>query len=205
VSDPIVAAGLLDPDEADAFLRRGHFAFESGDHGDAWLQLERLFTSPRRLQRAADALAAKLRAHRPDLVCGPALGGALVGQAVAVALDVPFVFAERQAAKGGVAYAIPSGVRALVSGRRAAVVDDAINAGSAAVGTARELRSLGADVVALGVLVARASAVLPLDAFGGVTPEALVSLEWNLWPPASCPLCAAGAPISSPLRQGRQR
>ena len=57
MEDTLFRAGLFDPEGAPAFLRRGHFAFESGDHGDAWLELERLFTEPRRLQRAAEALS----------------------------------------------------------------------------------------------------------------------------------------------------
>jgi orotate phosphoribosyltransferase len=196
MTDALVEAGLLDRDDPGAFLRRGHFVFESGDHGDAWLELERLFTAPRRLQRAAEALAEKLRGHGVDLVCGPALGGALVGQAVAAALDVRFVYAERHATGGALAYEIPRGVRAAVRGARAAVADDVINAGSAALGSTKALRSLGAEVAVLGVLVARASTVQPLNAFAGLPVESLATIEWNLWPPATCPLCAAGVPLS---------
>lgn len=117
---------------------------------------------------------------------------------MAAVLDVPFVYAERRVTADGVAYEIPPAVRATVAGARAAVVDDVINAGSAALGTARALRSLGASVAVLGVLIARASAVLPVDAFGGLPVERLASVDWNLWPAASCPLCAAGAPITTP-------
>jgi orotate phosphoribosyltransferase len=197
MSDALADLGLLDAGGA-GFLRRGHFVFESGDHGDAWLEVERLFTAPRRMERAAAALADKLRAHRPDLVCGPAIGGALVGQWVAAALDVPFVYAERHVTVDGVQYVVPPGVRSEVSGVRAAIVDDVVNAGAAAVATARALRSLEATVVALGVLVARASSVLPIVTFAGMPVESLATLDWNLWPVASCPLCAAGAPVTTP-------
>jgi orotate phosphoribosyltransferase len=191
-------AGLLEEGGSSAFLRRGHFLFESGDHGDAWLELERLFTSPRRMERAAGALAEKLRAHRADLVCGPAIGGALVGQWVAGVLDVPFVYAERHVTVDGVQYAVPPGVRDIVKGARAAIVDDVVNAGSAALATARALRSLDATVVALGVLIARAASVLPIATFAGMPVESLATIEWNLWPAASCPLCVAGAPVTEP-------
>jgi orotate phosphoribosyltransferase len=195
--DALVHAGLLDRDDPGGFFRRGHFVYESGDHGDAWLELERLFTAPRRLQRAAEALAGKLKPHDADLVCGPALGGALVAQWVAAALDVRFVYAERHAGAEGVGYVIPPGVRAMVAGAQVAIVDDVINAGSAALATVKALRSLGATVVALGVPLARASTVTPLNAFAGLPVESLATVDWNLWPPASCPLCAAGAPITA--------
>ena len=134
----------------DAFLqtglRHGHFVFESGDHGDVWLQLERLFTSPRSIRQAAEQLAGKLRRHQPDLVCGPALGGALVGQWVASALDVRFVYAERRVSRGAAAYAIPPGVHADLRGARVAIVDDVVNAGAAALGewTQERLKTLNA-------------------------------------------------------------
>lgn len=194
--DALVAAGLLDPGQDAGFIRRGHFVFESGDHGDAWLELERLFVQPRRMQRAAEALAEKLRAHRADLVCGPAIGGALVGQWVAGSLEVPFVYAERQVTVDGVNYAIPRGVRDVVRGARAAIVDDVVNAGSAALATARALRARDASVVALGVLIARASSVLPIATFAGLPVESLATVEWNLWAAASCPLCAASVPMT---------
>ena len=199
MTDTLFYAGLLDRDSESAdFLRRGHFAFESGDHGDAWLELERLFVDPRRLQQAADTLAQKLRGHGADLICGPAVGGALVGQAVAAALDLRFVYAERHVTGDGVEYVIPPGVRGLVAGARAAVVDDVINAGSAALATIRALRALGAEVVVIGVLVARSSAILPVDAFAGLPVERLAAVDWSLWPASSCPLCAAGAPLTTP-------
>jgi orotate phosphoribosyltransferase len=194
-------AGLLDEGGSAAFLRRGHFVFESGDHGDAWLELERLFVQPRRMLAAAGALAEKLRAHRPDLVCGPVIGGALVGQWVAAALNVPFVYAERHVTVDGVQYVVPPGVRDVVKGARPAIVDDVVNAGSAALATARALRALDATVVALGVLIARASSVLPITTFAGMPVERLATLDWNLWPAASCPLCVAGVPMT-PTRIG---
>jgi orotate phosphoribosyltransferase len=197
MTEVLVRAGLLDAGEDLGFLRRGHFVFESGDHGDAWLELERLFVEPRRLEQAAEALAQKLRVHGANLICGPAIGGALVAQPVAAALDLPFVYVERHAAPDGVRYVVPRGVRGIVNGARVAVVDDVVNAGSAALATVRELRALGASVACLGVLVARASAVLPVDAFAGLPVERLATIDWSLWPAASCPLCAAGAPLTN--------
>jgi adenine/guanine phosphoribosyltransferase-like PRPP-binding protein len=96
----------------------------------------------------------------------------------------------------GVTYTIPPGVSDVVRGARAAIVDDVVNAGSAALATARALRRLEAAVVALGVLVARASAVLPIATFAGMPVESLAMPDWNLWPAASCPLCAASVPLS---------
>ena len=198
MSDALIRAGLLDADDAAGFLRRGHFAYESGDHGEVWLELDRLFAQPRRLQRAAEALAQRLAAHGADLVCGPLVGGALVGQCVAAALDARFVAAAPNPDGASIRYTVPSSVRSLAAGARAIVVDDVINAGSAALACVRELQALGATLVALGSLAVRAASVLPIEAFAGLPLEALAAVEWSLWPPASCPLCAAGAPLTPP-------
>ncbi len=199
MGDTLVRAGLLDPDDAAGFLRRGHFAYQSGHHGDVWLELDRLFAQPRRMRRAAEALAERLAAHGADLVCGPLVGGALVGQMVAAALDVRFVAAAAHPQPDGpVRYVVASSVRGLAAGAHAVVVDDVINAGSAVLACFRELQSLGATVVALGGLVLRASSVPAIEAFAALKLEGLAMVDWSMWPPASCPLCAAGAPLTPP-------
>ena len=70
--------------------RVGHFAYESGHHGELWLELERLALHPERLRPLVDALAERLRAHAPEVVCAPLVEGAFVGLLVAAALGVPF-------------------------------------------------------------------------------------------------------------------
>ena len=48
--------------------REGHFVFESGHHGQLWLDLELLFLRPERMQPLAEALADRLRAYQPSAV-----------------------------------------------------------------------------------------------------------------------------------------
>jgi orotate phosphoribosyltransferase len=121
-------------------VRKGHFAFESGHHGDTWLDLDLLISQPRRLQALGADLAARLTPFRADVVCGPLDGGAFLAQWVAAALDAAFTYTR---APGYTLAAIP------VSGRRVVIVDDAINLGSATLATAEALRAAGGEVVAL--------------------------------------------------------
>src|SRR5262249_6622574 len=92
---PVAARGVL------ALLpaRRGHFLFESGHHGDLWLDLELLCLTPDRLR----PLAARLASYEIDAVCGPLVEGAFVALMVASELGVPFRYAERfeNPARGG--------------------------------------------------------------------------------------------------------
>lgn len=191
MTDQLRASGLLDESATAEFCRDGHFVYESGDHGDLWLALDLLYTNPRRLQRAAARLAAQLRPHAPDVICGPLLGGALTGQWVAHELNLTFVYAEPRTGGG---YAIPQRLRPLLAGKRVAIIDDAINAGAATLPCVRDVEASGGTVAAVGCLLVRKGG-LPMWATLGIEVEYLAGLEWNTWPVVDCPLCRSGVPL----------
>jgi orotate phosphoribosyltransferase len=169
--------------------RRGHFAYESGHHGDLWLDLDTLFVRPRRLQPYVAELANQLVWHELEVVCGPLVGGAFVAQAVAAELDVAFCYSS---GLGG-SYEIPAAFEPALAGRRIAVVDDAINAGSAVLGTAAAVRAAGGHLSVVGALLVLG---VPVDV--GAPVEHLIALPNALWTDADCPLCRAGAPLDRP-------
>jgi orotate phosphoribosyltransferase len=175
---------LLDP-------RRGHFALESGHHGDLWLDLELLFVRPRRVAPYAAELARLLPAV--DAVCGPLLGGALVAQMVAAELDAELAWSERSDA----GYRIPQPLRSRLQGARVAIVDDAINAGSATRATLADLRECGARPVALGALIVLGDGAQALAAAEGLAPAFVETVPNTLWEPDDCPLCAASVPLDA--------
>jgi len=74
--------------------REGHFIFESGHHGQFWLDLERLFLHPERVRPLAEELAGRLRDHQIEAICGPLIEGAFVGLMVASALRSRFSYSE---------------------------------------------------------------------------------------------------------------
>jgi orotate phosphoribosyltransferase len=76
-------------------VRRGHFLLESGHHGDLWLELDRLFQRPARLEPFAAELGSRLAQHGIECVCGPLTGGAFVAQTVATGLDLESSWSER--------------------------------------------------------------------------------------------------------------
>jgi orotate phosphoribosyltransferase len=180
--------------------RKGHFRFESGHHGDLWLDLPRLYLRPGRLFGYATKLARRLAAHGVEAVCGPLVEGAFLAQMVAQELDVEFYFAEqfiRPRSDGlyPVGYRIPEALRPSVFGKRTAVVDDVINAGSAVRGAFADLQACSATPVALGALLVLGQPGSAFAASEGVPLESLGYLPNVLWEPSTCPLCAAGAPL----------
>ena len=180
--------------------RSGHFRLESGHHADAWLELDSVFLRPIDLQPYVIALAGRLEPYDIDTVIGPLTGGAFLAQMLAVQLRKGFAFAERitseRAGIHPVDYRIPQPLRAALRGRRVAVVDDAISAGSAAGGTLKDLHACQAESVVIAALILLGEGPGKLAAQLNLPLEALVERPLKIWEPAECPMCAAGTPIS---------
>ena len=183
--------------------RRGHFLLESGYHGSVWLDLEPLFADAARVDPFVALLAAALRPHRIDAVYGPHLGGAFLAQLVARLMGVEFGFTERTmpAHVNGLFqahYRLPRGYAERLSGRRVAIVDDVISAGSAVRGTYATLIENGAIPVVVGALMVLGSTGASFFEDRGIPVEAAARDEYELWEPSRCPLCANGVPLESP-------
>ena len=180
--------------------RQGHFRLESGHHGDLWLQLETLCLHSREIRPFAAQLAAQLAKYNVEAVCGPLVEGAFVALLVSLELGCDFTYAERfaDATREGlypVEYHLPKSLQPAVKGKRVAIVNDVISAGSAVRGAFSDLQALGARVVAIGALLALGDAVADFAAEHHIPLELLQQMPNNLWTPSQCPLCAAGKPL----------
>jgi orotate phosphoribosyltransferase len=182
--------------------RRGHFEFESGHHGDFWLDLETLCVRPAAIRAFAADLAARLRPYQVDAVCGPLNEGAFIALMVATELDCDFTYAERFASpRSGalfpVEYRLPAAQHPLVRARRVAIVNDVISLGSAVRGAYANLQVLGAQVVAVGSLAVLGTPFVTFARERALPLEALFRFPHNAWTPAECPLCQQGVPVEA--------
>jgi orotate phosphoribosyltransferase len=187
---------------ASVAARRGHFRLESGHHGDFWLDLETLCLRPATIRPFATELAARLRPYDVDAVCGPLNEGAFVALMVAGALDCDFTYAERLAdpareALFPVEYRLPKPLHAIVRGRRVAIVNDVVGAGSAVRGAFTHLQTLDARVVAVASLLVLGTKFSEFARDHDLPLEALATLPNNLWEPGDCPLCRSGVPLEA--------
>jgi orotate phosphoribosyltransferase len=135
-----------------------------------------------------------------ELVCGPLVEGAYIALLVSLELGCDFVYAERfanTAHKGlyPVEYRLPKALHEAVKSKRVAIVNDVISAGSAVRGAFFDLQSIGADVVAVGALLALGDSIAGFAEEHQVALELLQQMPHNLWTPSRCPLCAAGQPL----------
>ena len=174
--------------EAHAILR-GHFQLTSGRHSDTYVQCARVLEDPALTTRLARAIVAALPADaRIDLVASPAVGGIIIGFAVAQALGVRFIFSERErgAMRFRRAFDVPAGARVLV-------VEDVVTTGGSVAEVVGLVREAGGEPVAVASLIDRGgpkSFDVPL--------HPLLRLEVESWTRDSCVLCADEVDLHSP-------
>jgi orotate phosphoribosyltransferase len=184
--------------------RQGHFRLESGLHGGVWLDLDGLFADDRRIQPFVDRVVAPLRGYEIDGVCGPLLGGAFLAQSVAKSLGVEFWYTERLVAthRDGLyqaRYRLPGALETRVAGKRCAIVDDVMSAGSALRGTLVELEAHGGTTVVAGALLVLGSTGADFFASRHIPVVAAARLPYEIWAPGDCPLCAADVPLEETI------
>jgi orotate phosphoribosyltransferase len=186
-------------------IRHGHFRLESGHHGNLWLDLELLCLRLEPIRRLARQIAIRLAAHHVEAICGPLTEGAFVALMAAEDLGVPFSYAERFADRERedkksdvlypVEYRLPRALREMVRGKRVAIVNDVINAGSAIRGTFSDLRACGAEPVAIAALAILGQSAAEMAAEHNLALETMAYLPNEIWAPAECPLCVRRIPV----------
>lgn len=187
-------AAILSLFESTGAYLKGHFRLTSGLHSPEYLQSALVLRYPHHAEMLGRMLGARLQAlteGKPiGLVAAPALGGLIIGHEVARALDVPFIFTERDVA-GGMAlrrgFTVDPGVRAVV-------IEDVVTTGGSTREVVQILQKRGAEVVAAGSIIDRSAGKADV----GVPRTALETLEVTTYDPANCPLCREGSDAIKP-------
>jgi len=184
MTEPEVLSALQD---AHAIMT-GHFRLTSGRHSDRYVQCARVLEDPALVTRLANAIVERLGERRVDLVASPAVGGIVIGFAVAQALGVKFIFSERQDGKMTFrrGFEVPEGARVLV-------VEDVVTTGGSVAEVIELVRGAGGSPVAVASLIDRGGP----KAFD-IELLPLLQLQVESWEAESCGLCAAEVPIYAP-------
>ena len=170
-------------------LLDGHFRLSSGLHSPGYLQSALVLQHPRDAELVGAALADRVCGLGATCVLSPALGGIVVGQEVARALDVKALFAERQ-----------DGVLKLRRGftlgpdDRVLVVEDVVTTAGSTKETMAVARQAGAQIVGASAIVDRSGGRHALD----VPFAALVKVDVPTYAESDCPLCKQGVPVTKP-------
>jgi len=167
----------------------GHFRLSSGLHSPKYVQCAKLLEHPRNAAAVGGELAGRIRDLEPDAIVAPALGGVIIGYAVAAAAGLPFVFTER---KEGV-MTLRRGF-SVASFSRIVIVEDVVTTGKSTRETADVIAAGGGIVRGFASILNRSGRTNPFD----LPFEALMQLRIDAWNESECPLCAKGMPIDSP-------
>jgi orotate phosphoribosyltransferase len=170
-------------------LLEGHFKLSSGLHSPGFMQSALVLQHPREAEALGAALADAVRPLRPALVMSPALGGIVIGQEVARALDVPAIFAERQDG----ALALRRGFT-VAPGARVLVIEDVVTTGGSTRETMDVATRAGGAVVGAGSIIDRSGGNQGLS----VPYSSLAQVAFPTYQPDACPLCAAGSTAIKP-------
>jgi orotate phosphoribosyltransferase len=172
---------------------------ESGLHTALWLDLDPLFADAQRIEPFVQALADLLRSHDVSAVCGPTMGGAFLAQLLAERLRVEFAYAERMAGSNQglfrAEYRVPRSLGARLVGRRVAMVDDVMSAGSSLRATHAALAQCDAVPTVIGALLVLGSTGAEYFERLGLPVVSTGRAELESWTPTECPLCRDGAPL----------
>ena len=189
-------------------LLQGHFKLSSGNHSSFYLQSAKVLENPTTAKILAEALAIEIKKSglEIDTVCAPALVGLIAGFALATALDIRFIFAERV-----------EGVMTIRRGfevskdEKVLMCEDIITTGGSAMEAARAVEALGGKIVGAAALANRGfckrensdittkpNCKLPAD----IPFFALADFTFEMYTPQECPMCKEGSIAHKPGSRG---
>ncbi|AXH13537.1 orotate phosphoribosyltransferase [Halarcobacter bivalviorum] len=193
--------------DANALLE-GHFKLSSGNHSQFYLQSAKVLEDPKTAKLLAEALAEQIKNSglKVDAVCSPALGGLIAGFALATALDVRLIFAERVDGE----MTIRRGFE-VQEGENYIVCEDIITTGGSALEAAKQVENGGGNIVAYAALANRGfcsregSDIEPKDNCKLPLDKPLFALDdftFEMYSPEDCPLCKEGSVAYKPGSRG---
>lgn len=190
-----------------AVITDSHIVYTSGKHGTAYVNKDAVYPHTAETSRLCKAIAERFADDNVQVVIAPAIGGVILSQWTAHHLtgmnghEVLGVYAEKS--ESGDAFVIKRGYDKLIAGKNVLVVEDILTTGGSAKKVIEATRTIGGNVIGLGVLCNR----------GGITSQdladvpkltSLVNIKLDAWDEATCPLCKLNVPVNTNVGKGRE-
>ena len=203
IHSTIRSQALANLQEYEVLMLDGHFDYGNGFHGRVYLNPHRIFRQPSLIWRFAqdliDILPESIR-DATDVVAGPVMGGALLAHTIAGLLDgrrsltrPRTSFAPLSLDDSGRLILRPF-YQSVVRGQRVLVADDVRNTGKTLERAKAVIEQAGGTVIGSVEIYDRLEAIVDL----GVPNFALAEYKApENYAAADCPMCKAGAPITS--------
>ena len=182
-------AEILEHFRATGALLEGHFLLSSGLHSPQYLQCALALRHPRDAARFGAAIGEQFAEQQFDAVVSPAIGGLIIGFAVAQSLGVPFFWTERENA----VMIVRRGF-AVAENEKLLVIEDVITTGGSTRECIAAVETLGAQVVAAASIIDRSGGAADV----GAPRVALAILNVPTFKPENCPMCERGETAIKP-------
>jgi orotate phosphoribosyltransferase len=180
---PVTDDEVLAEFRAAEALLEGHFILSSGLRSSRYLQCARVLADPRRAERLAIALVARIPTgirEAVEVVVSPAMGGIIIGHEMGRALGRDALFLERP---DGV-FGLRRGFR-LEPGQKVLMVEDVVTTGLSSREAIEAVRREGGVVIAEASLVDRSNGAADLGVpFFPLIQLAVPSYQVDALPPA---------------------
>jgi orotate phosphoribosyltransferase len=180
---------IIEHFRATGALLEGHFLLSSGLHSSQYLQCAIALQYTADAKRFGELIAKHFEDRGVETVASPAIGGLVIGYAVAAALNVRFIWTEREAGK----MTLRRGFE-IRPDERILVVEDVITTGGSTRECITALRERGGKVIAAASIIDRSNG----SADVGVLRVSLAMRDVPTYPPNKCPMCANGSTVTKP-------
>jgi len=174
--------------ETDALLE-GHFILSSGLHSPKYLQCALALQFPFDAAKFGRAIAEYFTEAGIDTVASPAIGGLVIGYEVAKALNVRFIWTERQNGE----MTLRRGF-SIKEGEKILVVEDVITTGGSIKECIQVIETHGGNVTNAASIIDRSAGKTDV----GVPRIALVELDVPSFNAENCPMCDEGTTAVKP-------
>ncbi|HET9920197.1 MAG TPA: orotate phosphoribosyltransferase [Ktedonobacteraceae bacterium] len=205
MNDPAIMRLFAD---AGAVISDSHFVYSSGRHSSVYINKDSLYLHPGVISTLCQQMAQPYEAGQIDVVVGPVLGGIVLSQWVAHALNARrtsgetlALYAEKEGDGPQKRFLFSRGYDRYISGKNILVVEDVLTTGGSARQVIELVRQHGGRVVGLSALCNRGN-VQPEDV-GGVPIQALITVNLETFTEEECPYCRQHIPINTTVGKGR--
>lgn len=174
---------ILEHFRASGALLEGHFVLSSGLHSPNYLQCALALQYSTDAAKFGKAIAEHFADADIETVASPAIGGLIIGSSVAQALNLRFIWTERENG----AMTVRRGF-SINKNERILVVEDVITTGGSTRECIEALETRGAAVTNAASVIDRSNGAAEV----GVPRISLAALEVPSYKPEDCPMCARG-------------
>jgi len=180
---------IIEHFRATGALLKGHFLLSSGLHSPQYLQCALALQYTADAKHFGELIAKHFADTGVETVASPAIGGLVIGYATAAALNVRFIWTEREAGT----MTLRRGFTVRLN-EKFLVVEDVITTGGSTRECIAALTQRGADVIGAASIIDRSNGAADV----GVPRVSLATLDVAAYKPDECPMCLKGDTVIKP-------